>query len=241
MFLDPFFTSADGAVLITAQQASRFAKDVAGDFNPIHDPDAKRFCVPGDLVFALTLARYGVSEHMRFSFTGMLGDGARVSFPDAPGALIELTDEAGKTCLRAEREGERCTDPDLIERLVRSYVAFSGQNFPHILVPLMERHGVMINPDRPMVIYESMSFELNDLTVRRPELELTGSTLEADGKRGDARLHFRIFEGDRTVGTGSKKLVLSGLREYDADALGSFVTRYVERMKAYQAAKTAGR
>lgn len=236
MFLDPFFTDADGAVRITAQQASSFAKDIAGDFNPIHDPEAKRFCVPADLVFALTLARYGVSERMCFSFTGMLGDGTRVSFPGAPGALIELTDEAGKTYVRAEREGETCTDLGLIERLVRSYVAFSGQNFPNILVPLMERHGVMINPDRPMVIYESMSFELNHLSVHHPELELTGATLEASGKRGDARLHFRIFEKGRTVGTGSKKLVLSGLREYDADALGRFVTQYIGRQKAYQAA-----
>jgi hypothetical protein len=48
MFLSPYFTKQDQSVFISAQQASDFAKKIAGDFNPIHDVGAKRFCVPGD-------------------------------------------------------------------------------------------------------------------------------------------------------------------------------------------------
>ena len=66
MFLDRFHSVQDGHVVISALQASQFAKEIAGDFNPIHDPDARRFCVPGDLLFAIVLARFGLSENMTF-------------------------------------------------------------------------------------------------------------------------------------------------------------------------------
>ena len=42
MFLDRFHSVQDGHVVISALQASQFAKEIAGDFNPIHDPDARR-------------------------------------------------------------------------------------------------------------------------------------------------------------------------------------------------------
>ncbi len=57
MFLDPYHCEEDGFVRVGAEQASQFAKGVADDFNPIHDPDSRRFCVPGDLLFALVLSR----------------------------------------------------------------------------------------------------------------------------------------------------------------------------------------
>ena len=67
MFLNDYFTESNDDIVISAQQASRFAKEVAGDFNPIHNLDAKRFCVPGDLLFSLVLAKYGLSQHMEFN------------------------------------------------------------------------------------------------------------------------------------------------------------------------------
>ena len=60
MFLDDFYALAGGRLCIAAEQASQFAKRMAGDYNPIHDPDARRFCVPGDLLFALVLAQHGL-------------------------------------------------------------------------------------------------------------------------------------------------------------------------------------
>ena len=50
-----YVTSTDRSMQFSQQQASQFAKGVAGDFNPIHDVGGKRFCVPGDLLFACLL------------------------------------------------------------------------------------------------------------------------------------------------------------------------------------------
>jgi hypothetical protein len=72
-FLRAFHNVQGRHVLISPDQGSRFAKDIAGDFNPIHDADSRRFCVPGDLLFALVLARYGVSACMHCRFVGMVG------------------------------------------------------------------------------------------------------------------------------------------------------------------------
>ena len=43
MFLNPYHTQTGSTIRITSQQASDFAKRVAGDFNPIHDAGARRF------------------------------------------------------------------------------------------------------------------------------------------------------------------------------------------------------
>src|SRR5690554_6316705 len=73
MFLDEFHSVTDGRIGISADQASHFAKRVAGDYNPIHNPDARRFCVPGDLLFSLVLRRFGLSQRMNFRFLSMVG------------------------------------------------------------------------------------------------------------------------------------------------------------------------
>lgn len=237
MYLREYHQEAAGQVAITPAQASRFAKHVAGDFNPIHDPDSKRFCVPGDLLFSLVLARYGLSRHMHFTYTGMVGAGAMLDFPAQPGgdfAITEVRDPA-KRFMQVNREGEVGDDPALIEAFTRAYVAFSGQNFPHILVPLMEDSGVMINPDRPLVIYESMSFDLERVDFANPALELIGSRLDAKGKRGDAKLEFRITGDGETVGRGCKNLVLSGLRPFERAKIQVMVDTYQAARDSYHA------
>lgn len=232
MFLDPYFSSRNGLVRITAEQASRFAKEVAGDFNPLHDPDAKRFCVPGDLLFALVLTRYGLSSRMEFAFRGMVGDDVPLVFPEVPGDAFDVTDEAGRVYLQVQRGGDTTRDPAVVEALVRRYVAFSGKNFPHFLLPLLEEKQVMFNPDRPLVIYDSMGFELSRLDVRDPGMNLVGSSLDVAGKRGDARLRFRIEADGQPVGTGTKKLTVSGLRAYDEARIQAFVADFERRRDA---------
>lgn len=234
MFLDPYYTQENGHIHIAAEQASRFAKQVAGDFNPIHDPDAKRFCVPGDLLFSLVLAQYGLSQKMCFTFSGMVGHGVNLMFNPTASNRFDIVDDAGKTYLSIERHGAITTDKTVIEAFTRSYVAFSGQNFPHILVPLMAQRNVMINIERPLVIYESMSFDLEHLDFTHPTLELTDSTLDENGKRGDVKLNFSVKSGTETVGTGSKKLVLSGLREYDHGKIEEMSKKYAQWKTAYQ-------
>ncbi len=227
MFLiNQFFNEKAGLVSFSRQQASDFAKKIAGDFNPIHNPDAKRFCVPGDLLFAVVLAKYGLSQQMRFKFLGMVGDAVALKFPEKTAGKLSISDEKGKAYLTVEASGYTNSEESLIDILTRRYVEFSGQTFPHILVPLMREHQVMINPKRPLVIYESMSIDMMKMDVSDITLELTGSSLEVNGKRGDATLEFSLVASGEVVGKGEKTMVLSGLRAFDEDVMAQLVEEY---------------
>lgn len=235
MFLTQFYSDDAGDIRITPQQASRFAKEIAGDFNPIHNPDAKRFCVPGDLLFSLVLVKYGISQRMRFTFSGMVGRGVTLRLPDSDAGELDIRDDLDKSYLQVERSGDILRDEALTDALIHSYVAFSGQSFPDILVDLMNKHQVMINPDRPLVIYDTMSFELEHLNFGQSSLELSDSTLEVNGKRGEARLSFLINSADETVGRGFKKMLLSGLRDYDQGRVERMREDYLSWKAAYRA------
>ncbi len=229
MFLDNFYNQNQSELTISAEQGSSFAKTISNDFNPIHDPDSKRFCVPGDLLFALVLQRYGLSQNMSFSFAGMVARDTGLLFPSAPGNQFEIVDGRDKSYLQVSRSGETVNNQQIIEQLVRNYVVFSGQNFPHLLVPLMAEHQVMINPQRPLVIYESMSLHFDSLDLTAPTVELAGTSLEVNGKRGDAEFQFRLVDKGETLGCGVKTLILSGLREYQHAAVDSMVAEYSAR------------
>lgn len=226
MFLDPYYSKQDGHIVISAEQGSAFAKEVAGDFNPIHNPGAKRFCVPGDLLFALVLFRYGLSERMSVRFSGMVGANVPLVFPEVDEGVIDIKDTNGKAYLHVEHGGKTSQNADLIESLTRRYVAFSGQNFPFILVPLLEKHQVMFNPKRPLVIYESMAFELDTLDLSDPDLELADTSLDVKGKRGDALFQFNITADGQVHGTGTKKLIVSGLQPYDPELMAGVVEEF---------------
>jgi len=230
MFLDRFHSVEDGHVVISALQASQFAKEVAGDFNPIHDPDARRFCVPGDLLFAIILARFGLSEHMTFRFRSLLGAGVPLRFVESE-STIDVCDDAGKVYIEVIRSGARTRDEQLIEDITLTYVSASGKNFPHTLKPLMESNGVMFNPDRPMVMYESMSLALDNLDLPSPGLELHNATLDAAGKRGSVPLEYQLTANGNTVGEVTKRLVLSGLRPYCPEAMANVIEEFY-RLKA---------
>lgn len=235
MFLDDYHSRTGSRIHITAEQASRFAKRVAGDFNPIHNADARRFCVPGDLLFALVLARFGLSQNMNFRFLSMVGDSVPLSFAEGDDGLIRVQDDAGKCYLEVCRDGDVTHDESVVEAFTRCYVAFSGKNFPHYLKPLMEDRGVMFNPRRPLVIYDSMGFSLERLDGVEPGLELLESSLDVAGKRGDALLDFRIVAGGEEVGNGAKKLVVSGLCDYDAAAMDEIVDEFYRLKAAHEA------
>ena len=236
MFLKQFYSECGSKILIDPEQASLFAKEIAGDFNPLHDPEAKRFCVPGDLLFALVLEKYGLSQKMSFTFSGMVGRSVLLNFPQIQSDAYNISDDNGRTYLRVERSGSNIEDNSLIEPFIRNYVAFSGPNFPHVLVPLMQRHNVMINTERPLVIYEKMAFEFDHLDFTEPKLEGTDTTLDVNGKRGTALLHFAVKAGSVAVGMGYKKLVISGMREYDHEAIQAFIENYLAGMESYKAA-----
>jgi hypothetical protein len=226
MNLEKFY-NLDGARLsFTRQQASDFAKSVAGDFNTIHDVDSKRFCVPGDLLFSVIIHHYGLRQTMGFSFSGMVGDEVSLILPKVNAREISIYDENDKKYLDVSSDGSHSRNPELINSLTRNYVEFSGHTFPHVLVPLMQENNVMINTERPLVIYDHMRISLDTLDLDSVELKFIGSKFRLYGKRGDVALNYDLCCNDEVVGRGQKKMVLSGLREYDQEKIDTLVKSY---------------
>lgn len=227
MFIEKYFnTLAAGKISFSRQQASDFAKQVADDFNPLHDADAKRFCVPGDLLFAVILSRSGLYQEMRFTFSGMVNDNVALNFPTKITDKAVVNDDNNKEYLHVEVAGQQATNPQLIEALIKAYVEFSGHTFPHILVKLMAENKVMINPARPMVMYQSMSINMLRLDVESVHLQLAKTSLTIEGKRGDAWLEFDLLSNNEVVGHGKKHMLLSGLRDYDQATIDNIVAQY---------------
>ncbi|MDJ0778238.1 MAG: DUF3581 family protein [Gammaproteobacteria bacterium] len=233
MKLENYYNLEGSRISFSRQQASDFAKSVAGDFNTIHDVDSKRFCVPGDLLFCVIINHYGLRQTMGFSFSGMVGDDVTLILPEIEAREISIYDEHDKKYLDVSTNGDRSCEPALIESLTRSYVEFSGHTFPHVLVPLMREHNVMINTERPLVIYDHMRISLDTLDLQSVELELSESLFRLYGKRGDVALNYDLTSNGKTVGKGQKKMVLSGLREYDQQRIDALVETYTERKRRY--------
>ncbi|MCW8997045.1 MAG: DUF3581 domain-containing protein [Psychromonas sp.] len=235
MLLESYYTKRGNVISISAQQASSFAKQQCNDFNPIHDPENKRFCVPGDLLFSLALTEYGISESMSFTFTNMVGDNVGVVFPENKGEHIVITNENGRSVLEINRQGSISHDPNLIDSLIKNYVLFSGQNFPTLLMPLMKKYNVMFNPARPLVMYNSMSFEFDTLSLDNPvDVKLADAVFDVQPKRADNFLHFEIADGEKTIGRGIKKLVVAGLKPYEHEAITAFSDAYQARRLAFK-------
>ena len=236
MFLQSFHSSYQDSISISAEQGSDFAKSVSNDFNPIHDTASKRFCVPGDLLFALVLQRYGLSKEMSFNFSGMVTEDVCLSLPN-PSPLLVLNGDNGKEYLTIERSGETSTNSQLIDNLTRSYVTFSGHTFPHILMPLLEQQQVMINPARPMVMYQSMLIDLDRLDLVNVELTLDPekTSISVSGKRGHVCLAFHLISNDQIIGRGEKHMVVSGLKPYEKSVVDQIIDDYSQWKSASNA------
>lgn len=231
--ISQYFTHDKGGMRFSDTQSNHFAKGVAGDFNPIHDIGAKRFCVPGDLLFAALLNRYGVYASLRVDLMSLVNADVIVELPQSLDAHNEISDAKGRHLLTLEVSGESTNDAAFISSLVERYVQFSGKTFPDILVNLMRENNAMINPARPLVIYKDMSLELDKLSGDELSLELDKATLDVDGKKGKACLGFIIKNGSDVIGRGEKNMLLSGLREFDETAMNDVVAQYSDWKSSY--------
>ena len=225
--LTPYYQQNDEFVTISREQGSQFAKKVADDFNPLHDDDAKKFCVPGDLLFSLVLSRYGLSKNMFFKFEGMVDESSQLEFPEAADEFSVTSHD--KVMLSVKRHGEMSQCPALIESLTKNYVSLSGTTFPHMIVPVMSEKDVMINPSRPMVIYESMAIHFDDIHVKSVELETDTPQFEYEGKRGKIILKFNFISEGKKVGHGEKHMLVSGIKAYDQQSIDDLIAYYNER------------
>ena len=236
MNIENYYHLEDSKLSFTRQQASEFAKTVAGDFNPIHDIDSKRFCVPGDLLFSVIIRHYGLRQIMGFSFSGMVNDEVTLHLPKVQALEISIYDDNDKKYLDVSTNGNTSQDKKLIDSLTSNYVEFSGLTFPHVLVPLMKENNVMVNTDRPLVIYDHMRIALDTLDIDEVSLSLPDSQFRLYGKRGDVALNFDLNSNGEVVGKGQKKLVLSGLREFDQNKVDELIHAYEQREFDYQKA-----
>ena len=239
MNMDKYYHLENSNLSFTRQQGSDFAKLVAGDFNPIHDPESKRFCVPGDLLFAVIIRHYGLRQIMGFSFSGMVNDEVTLHLPKVQAREISIYDDNDKKYLGLSSDGETSRDETLIDSLITNYVQFSGDTFPHVLVPLMKQNNVMINTERPLVIYDHMRIALDTLDINEVSLTLADSQFRLYGKRADVALNFDLNCNGETIGKGQKKMVMSGLREYDQASVDELVSAYNQRKENYLKAKQA--
>jgi len=232
MFVEEFCTQLEDSFTFSRQQGSDFAKQIAGDFNPLHDIDNKRFCVPGDLLFSLSLARFGISKSMAFDYQGMVSGETELQFNESTDN-ISVKDQKDKSYMSVAREGEICTEPVFVEGLIRSYVAFSGETFPHIIVALMKQEGMMVNAARPMVIYDNMKLSFNSFTSSAPEVVLKGSKFDVNGKRGMVTMEFDLRAEGESIGSGEKQIIMSGLRPYQQEGVNLLVEIYDKARDAY--------
>jgi hypothetical protein len=226
MNLEKYYNLEGSKLSFTRQQASDFAKSIAGDFNSIHDVESKRFCVPGDLLFSVIIHHYGLRQTMGFSFSGMVSDDVTLILPEVNAREISIYDENDKKYLDVSSNGAHSRNPDLIGSLTRNYVEFSGHTFPHVLVPLMKENNVMINTERPLIIYDHMRISLDTLDIDSVELSLNDSIFRLYGKRGDVALNYDLCCNGEQIGKGQKKMVLSGLREYNQDSIDELTDLY---------------
>ncbi len=234
MYLEPYYSiNNKHQVQFTRKQASDFAKGIAGDFNPLHDEDNKRFCVPGDLVFAVLLHKQGLSQKMHFEFSGMVNESSLLSLKQQDEHASLIVDARDKVCLKMTHHGEVSYDQVLIESIVKNYVAFSGMSFPHIMVPLMREQEKMINLQRPLVMYQTMSVEFDTLDLHSPSVELSDTHFEVTGKRGLVTMNFNFKQADQIVGRGCKTMVASGLIPFDEAGMQKLVFNFTERKEAF--------
>jgi hypothetical protein len=233
MNLEKYYNLEGSKLSFTRQQASDFAKSVAGDFNSIHDVESKRFCVPGDLLFSVIIHHYGLRQTMGFSFSGMVSDDVTLILPEVNAREISIYDENDKKYLDVSSNGVHSRSPDLIGSLTRNYVEFSGHTFPHVLVPLMKENNAMINTERPLIIYDHMRISLDTLDIDSVELSLNDSIFRLYGKRGDVALNYDLCCNGEQVGKGQKKMVLSGLREYEQTRIDELTELYNEHKSRY--------
>lgn len=91
----------------------------------------------------------------------------------------------------------------------------------------------MMNPERPLVIYDHMRISLDTLEIDSIDLTLSDSTFRQYGKRGDIALNYDLSCNGKRVGKGQKKMVVSGLREYDQAGVDGMVDYYAKNKSLY--------
>jgi len=97
----------------------------------------------------------------------------------------------------------------------------------------MKDNKVMVNPARPLVIYKSMSVNIDQFAHGQLCLEFSGASMAVDGKKGRVQLGFDLFVEGEKIGEGTKEMVVSGLRAYEQSAIDQIISTYNANKAAY--------
>ena len=233
MFLNEFYSQKDSSFRFTQHQASRFAKTVANDYNKIHDVDNKRFCVPGDLLFAVSLAKFGLSETMKIDFTGMVKNDTDLTFSPLIDNKTTIVNAEQQAFMELELDGKSSNDEHIISKIIKEYVQFSGKNFPDVMVPLMRTENLMFNPARALIMYKCMQINMTRVDVSSIELKFDEAVIDVKGKRATVTFKFDFYEGNEKVGTGQKEMLLSGLIPYEESVMNGVIADYQAAKEKY--------
>ena len=222
-----YYCVCDQKLTFTNEQGSRFAKKVAGDFNPIHDKDSRYFRVPGDLLFAFVVSQYGLATNTVVSFEKPVTANVALCIPNEINGYYSFNDADEKQYITVDLEGDQLKQ-SCARDLALQFIQFSGEKLLWVLVNLMKRENAMINTRRPLVVYKSICLNLEHDHFEDPHLEYHGATMKIEGKKGEVRLDFVVRAGEIEVGRGSKSLQLRGLRAFDQTAMDKFVDDYTD-------------
>jgi hypothetical protein len=74
-----------------------------------------------------------------------------------------------------------------------------------------------------------MEIDLDTLQISDPRLETDHNELDMDGKRGNVLLAFNLLDDGAVVGRGCKRMVLGGLRDYDASTVEQAIEAFNRR------------
>ncbi len=128
-------------------------------------------------------------------------------------------------------EGEKSHDQAFIVNAVNNHVKFSGMNFPHIMVPLMEEQQMMIELNA-FVIYESMEVEF---IVELPHPVEILVTFDVEGSRRRLNL---IKEDGEVVGKGVKRMVKVAWAIRPSSCLDDLVNRASTNAKRFSSVRS---
>jgi len=162
---------------------------------------------------------------MTFDFQGMVSGGMPIQFTESDKSIAAKNDK-DKQVLHVSRDGDITQNSIFVEGLIRAYVAFSGETFPHTIIKLMKEEGMMINTRKPMVIYDQMTLSFERFSESAPQVELQNCHFDVNGKRGMVVMDFDLLADNESIGSGQKQIIMSGLRPYEQSGIDYLVDTY---------------
>lgn len=206
---------------------SAYARNVAKDFNPIHSHLAKKYCVPGDLIFALITEMHGAHNYMRVDFLNRVGAECKLFF-DTKRIALALLDVDKKLYAELATAGDKSVCPKRLKTVSNVVVSCTSGYFPYKLIDNLREENVMLSIRRSMVMLKSIEVELRNIhSASSLVAKYQSSGLELSGKRGEVKVYFQLFDDDGiSVGFVTKTVLIIGIEKFNDKASKQYLDDY---------------